>query len=60
MEQAIDKSDDHVMKHFYLRAMVRAMQGKVHEAYTDLNNVISIHKDLKDKHNQTNELNDFD
>ncbi len=49
LEQAIEGSDVHVLKHFYLRAMINAMQEKYQECYTDLNNVMSISKELKEK-----------
>lgn len=47
LEQAIEGSDVHVLKHFYLRALINAMQEKYQECFTDLNNVLSITKELK-------------
>lgn len=49
IEKAADKSDDHVIKHFYLRALVYAAMGKYKEALGDFSNTISLMKDLKEK-----------
>lgn len=47
IEKAIDKSDDHVIKHFYLRGLIHGVVGKTKEAFIDFSNVLSLGKELK-------------
>ena len=47
IEKAIELSDDHVIKHFYLRGLINGVSGKNREAYIDFSNVLSLGKELK-------------
>jgi hypothetical protein len=38
-----------VIKHFYLRALIKAAMEKYKDSYHDFNNVLSLVKDLKEK-----------
>jgi hypothetical protein len=38
-----------VIKHYYLRAMIKAMMEQYKEAFVDLNNVLQLTKDAKEK-----------
>jgi tetratricopeptide (TPR) repeat protein len=49
IEKAVDKSDDHVIKHFYLRALIYAGLGKYKESLGDFSNTVSLMKDLREK-----------
>jgi hypothetical protein len=45
----VEKSDDHVIKHFYLRGLIHGVTGKTKEAFIDFSNVLSLGKELKEK-----------
>jgi hypothetical protein len=47
IEKAIEKSDEHVIKHFYLRGLINGILGKTKEAFVDFSNVLSLGKELK-------------
>jgi hypothetical protein len=47
IEKAIENSDDHVVKHFYLRGLINGVLGKTKEAFIDFSNVLSLGKELK-------------
>lgn len=49
IEEAIKKSDDHVIKHFYLRGLIHGSLEKNRDAYVDFSNVLSLGKELRDK-----------
>lgn len=49
IEKAIEQSDDHVIKHFYLRGLVHGIMDKTKEAFVDFSNVLSLGKELKEK-----------
>ena len=49
VEKAIEISDDHVIKHFYLRGLIHGVIGKPREAFIDFSNVLSLGKELKEK-----------
>ena len=49
IEKAIESSDDHVIKHFYLRGLIHGILGRTREAFIDFSNVLSLGKDLKEK-----------
>lgn len=44
VEKAIEKSDEHVIKHFYLRGLIHGVLGKTKEAFVDFSNVLSLGK----------------
>lgn len=49
VQRAIEKSDDHVIKHFYLRGLIHGVLGRTKEAFIDFSNVLSLGKELKQK-----------
>jgi hypothetical protein len=49
VEKAIDKSEEHSMKHLYLKAMIHGMMGMVKEALKGFYNVLSVLGSLKEK-----------
>ena len=49
IQKAIENSDDHVVKHFYLRGLINGVMGKTKDAFVDFSNVLSLGKELKEK-----------
>ena len=49
VDRAIENSDEHVIKHFYLRGLIHGVLGKTREAFVDFSNVLSLGKEIKDK-----------
>lgn len=45
----MDKSEEHVMKHLYLRGLIKAHQGEYKEAYKGFCNVMGVHSEIKER-----------
>lgn len=47
IRQAIELSDDHMIKHYYLKANMKLLLGRYEEAIKDYSNAVTVFKEVE-------------